>query len=37
MPSEEVTDEGSNSRASAVRYEDATKRYGDSAEAAVET
>ncbi len=36
MPSEAVTDEGSNSGASAVRYEGATKRYGDSSVAAVD-
>ncbi len=38
MPAEEVTDTdpGSSAAASAVRYENATKRYGDSAEAAVE-
>jgi osmoprotectant transport system ATP-binding protein len=36
VPSEEVTGEGSNSGASAVRYEGATKRYGDSSVAAVE-
>ncbi len=36
MPAPEVTDEGSSAGASAVRYENATKRYGDSAEAAVE-
>ena len=38
MPAEEVTDTdpGSSAAASSVRYENATKRYGDSAEAAVE-
>ena len=36
MPSEEVTEEGSNTGASAVRYEGATKRYGDSPVAAVD-
>jgi osmoprotectant transport system ATP-binding protein len=39
VPSETVTDEGSNSgasAASAVRYEGATKRYGDSTVAAVD-
>ncbi len=36
MPEPEVTDVGSSAGASAVRYENATKRYGDSAEAAVE-
>jgi osmoprotectant transport system ATP-binding protein len=36
VPSNEVTDEGSNTGASAVRYEGATKRYGDSAVAAVD-
>jgi osmoprotectant transport system ATP-binding protein len=36
VPSEEVTADGSNSGASAVRYEGATKRYGDSAVAAVD-
>ncbi|HEY8809025.1 MAG TPA: ABC transporter ATP-binding protein [Solirubrobacterales bacterium] len=36
MPAEEVTEEVSSAAASAVRYENATKRYGDSAEAAVE-
>ena len=36
MPNQEVTDEGSNSGASAVRYEGATKRYGDSSVAAVD-
>ncbi len=36
MPAEEATDQGSSAAASSVRYENATKRYGDSAEAAVE-
>ncbi len=36
MPGHEVTDHGSHSGASAVRYEGATKRYGDSAVAAVD-
>jgi osmoprotectant transport system ATP-binding protein len=37
VPETEVTDVGSSAAgASAVRYENATKRYGDSAEAAVE-
>jgi osmoprotectant transport system ATP-binding protein len=36
VPSNKVTDEGSNVGASAVRYEGATKRYGDSAVAAVD-
>jgi osmoprotectant transport system ATP-binding protein len=36
VPAEEVTAEVSSAGASAVRYENATKRYGDSAEAAVE-
>jgi osmoprotectant transport system ATP-binding protein len=36
VPAEEVTDQGSSAAASSVRYENATKRYGDSAEAAVE-
>ncbi|HKB50637.1 MAG TPA: ABC transporter ATP-binding protein [Solirubrobacterales bacterium] len=36
MPTPEVTEEVSSTGASAVRYENATKRYGDSAEAAVE-
>jgi osmoprotectant transport system ATP-binding protein len=36
VPSEAVTEEGSNSAASAVRYAGATKRYGDSAAAAVD-
>ncbi|HEX6688839.1 MAG TPA: ABC transporter ATP-binding protein [Solirubrobacterales bacterium] len=36
MPAEEVTEEVSSAGASAVRYENATKRYGNSAEAAVE-
>jgi osmoprotectant transport system ATP-binding protein len=36
VPAEEVTEEVSSAVASAVRYENATKRYGDSAEAAVE-
>jgi osmoprotectant transport system ATP-binding protein len=38
VPAEKVTDTdpGSSPAASAVRYENATKRYGDSAEAAVE-
>ncbi|HSR93570.1 MAG TPA: ATP-binding cassette domain-containing protein, partial [Solirubrobacterales bacterium] len=37
MPETEATDVGaSTAGASAVRYENATKRYGDSAEAAVE-
>jgi osmoprotectant transport system ATP-binding protein len=36
VPSEAVTEEGSNTGASAVRYEGATKRYGDSAVAAVD-
>jgi osmoprotectant transport system ATP-binding protein len=36
VPAEEVTDQGSSPAASSVRYENATKRYGDSAEAAVE-
>lgn len=36
MPAEEVTDEVSSAGASAVRYENATKRYGDSTEAAVD-
>jgi len=36
VPAEEVTEEVSSAAASAVRYENATKRYGDSAEAAVE-
>ncbi len=36
MPSDELTDRRSSSAASAVRYAGATKRYGDSAVAAVE-
>jgi len=36
VPTPEVTEEVSSTGASAVRYENATKRYGDSAEAAVE-
>jgi osmoprotectant transport system ATP-binding protein len=36
VPAAEVTDQGSSAAASSVRYENATKRYGDSAEAAVE-
>jgi len=36
VPEPKVTDVGSSAAASAVRYENATKRYGDSAEAAVE-
>jgi osmoprotectant transport system ATP-binding protein len=36
VPSEAVTEEGSNSGASAVRYEGATKRYGASSAAAVD-
>jgi len=36
VPDPEVTDEVPSADASAVRYENATKRYGDSAEAAVE-
>ena len=36
MPSREVTDRGSSSGASAVRYAGATKRYGGSAVAAVD-
>ncbi len=36
MPAEEATDHSSSAAASSVRYENATKRYGDSAEAAVE-
>ena len=36
MPEPKVTDVGSSAAASAVRYENATKRYGDSAEAAVD-
>ncbi len=36
MPSEELTDERSSTGASAVRYAGATKRYGDSAVAAVD-
>lgn len=36
MPVPEVTEDASSAAASAVRYENATKRYGDSAEAAVE-
>jgi osmoprotectant transport system ATP-binding protein len=36
VPAEEATDQGSSATASSVRYENATKRYGDSAEAAVE-
>ena len=36
MPNDEANEQESNSGASAVRYEGATKRYGDSAVAAVE-
>ncbi len=36
MPSEEPSEHGSESGASAVRYEGATKRYGDATEAAVD-
>jgi osmoprotectant transport system ATP-binding protein len=36
VPSDEVTERGSSSGASPVRYAGATKRYGDSAVAAVE-
>jgi osmoprotectant transport system ATP-binding protein len=36
VPEPKVTDVGSSAAASAVRYENATKRYGDSAEAAVD-
>ena len=36
MPSDKVTDEGSNAGASAVRYEGATKRYGNSDTLAVD-
>jgi osmoprotectant transport system ATP-binding protein len=36
VPSDEVTERGSNSGASAVRYEGATKRYPGSAKAAVD-
>ena len=36
MPDPKVTDEVSTAGASAVRYENATKRYGNSAEAAVD-
>jgi len=36
VPEPKVTDEVSSAGASAVRYENATKRYGDSAEAAVD-
>jgi osmoprotectant transport system ATP-binding protein len=36
VPEPKVTDEASSGGASAVRYENATKRYGDSAEAAVD-
>jgi osmoprotectant transport system ATP-binding protein len=36
VPAEEVTDDVSSAGASAVRYENATKRYGGSAEAAVD-
>ena len=36
MPAAEVTEQGQSPAASSVRYENATKRYGDSAEAAVE-
>jgi len=36
VPAAEATDQGSSAAASSVRYENATKRYGDSAEAAVE-
>jgi osmoprotectant transport system ATP-binding protein len=36
VPSDEVTDRGSNAGASAVRYADATKRYPGSAVAAVD-
>jgi osmoprotectant transport system ATP-binding protein len=36
VPVEEVNEEVSSAAASAVRYENATKRYGDSAEVAVE-
>ena len=36
MPAAEATDQGSSAVASSVRYENATKRYGESAEAAVE-
>ncbi len=36
MPEPKVTDEVPSPGASAVRYENATKRYGDSAEAAVD-
>jgi osmoprotectant transport system ATP-binding protein len=36
VPAVEATDQGSSAAASSVRYENATKRYGGSAEAAVE-
>ena len=36
MPEPKVTDVGSSAAASAVRYENATKRYGDSADVAVD-
>jgi osmoprotectant transport system ATP-binding protein len=36
VPAAEATDQSSSAAASSVRYENATKRYGDSAEAAVE-
>jgi osmoprotectant transport system ATP-binding protein len=36
VPNDEVTDRGSSTGASAVRYAGATKRYGDSAVAAVD-
>jgi len=36
VPAAEATDQGSSAVASSVRYENATKRYGESAEAAVE-
>ena len=36
MPAVEATDQGSSAAASSVRYENATKRYGGSAEVAVE-
>jgi osmoprotectant transport system ATP-binding protein len=36
VPVPEVTDQGSSADASAVRYENATKRYGDSTAAAVD-
>jgi osmoprotectant transport system ATP-binding protein len=36
VPGRKVTEEGSSSGASAVRYEDVTKRYGDSSVAAVD-